>query len=102
MLSLAKTAPSGVVRSTHAGSFVGGKRGACLPGLVGRVSFLRKVKQLEKATITHDDSATQSWLAAAWEHARTNGQTRVVGYLEAVMDDVVFEMESASLRGRNV
>jgi hypothetical protein len=33
------------------------------------------------------------------EHARAKGQTRVVGYLEAVMDDVVFEMESASPRG---
>jgi hypothetical protein len=33
------------------------------------------------------------------EYARANGQTRVVGYLEAVLDDVVFEMESASPHG---
>jgi hypothetical protein len=38
-------------------------------------------------------------LAEALEYARAKGQTRVVGYLEAVLDDVVFEMESASPRG---
>jgi hypothetical protein len=84
------------VRSTHAGSVVGGKRGTCLPNLVGGLSSLPEVKLLEQATITHDGSATLTWLGEALEYARTQGQTNVVGYLEAVLDDAVFEMESVA------
>ena len=54
---------------------------------------------MQLATSTHDVTVDLGWLAEAMEHARAKGQTRVVGYLEAVMDDVVFEMESASPRG---
>jgi hypothetical protein len=44
------------------------------------------------------EKTTLAWLEAALEHARADGQTRVVGYLEAVLDDVVFEMEATSRR----
>jgi hypothetical protein len=37
-------------------------------------------------------------LVEALEYARSKGQTRVVGHLEAVLDDVVFEMESVARR----
>jgi hypothetical protein len=37
-------------------------------------------------------------LVEALEYARTNGQARVVDHLEAVLDDVVFEMEIAARR----
>jgi hypothetical protein len=37
-------------------------------------------------------------LGEALEYARSNGQTKVIGYLEAVLDDVVFEMEIAARR----
>ena len=37
-----------------------------------------------------------SWLMGALEHARARGQTEVVGYLEAIADDVMFEMESSA------
>ena len=84
--------------STHAGSVVGGKRGACLPGLVGGLSSLRKVKRLRKATITHDDSATLTWLGEALEYARRRNQAKLVGHLEEVLDDAVFEMEMAARR----
>ncbi len=47
---------------------------------------------------THDGTADLTWLIEALEYARTNGQTRITGYLEAVLDDVVFEMESAARR----
>jgi len=57
------------------------------------------VTGLELTTSTRDATVDLGWLAEALEHARTNGQTRVVGHLEAVLDDVVFEMESASPRG---
>ncbi len=43
-----------------------------------------------------DRTATLMWLVRGLEHARTQGQTKVLGYLEAVLDDVVFEMESAA------
>jgi hypothetical protein len=32
------------------------------------------------------------------EHAIIRGQTKLVGYLEAVVEDVVFEMEAAAWR----
>jgi hypothetical protein len=37
-------------------------------------------------------------LVEALEYARANGQTRVVDHLEAVLDDVEFEMEMAARR----
>jgi len=86
------------VRSTYAGSVVGGKRGACLPSLVGGLSFLRKVRRLKQATITHDDSATLTWLGEALEYARRRNQAKLVGHLGEVLDDVVFEMESVARR----
>ena len=37
-----------------------------------------------------------SWLMGALEHARAQDQTEVMGYLEAIADDVIFEMESSA------
>jgi hypothetical protein len=53
---------------------------------------------LELATSALDRTAALRWLVEALEYARSNGQTRVVDYLEAVLDDVVFEMESVARR----
>ncbi len=86
------------MRSTHAGSVGGGKRGACLPSLVGGLSFLRKVRRLNQATIKHDDSATLTWLGEALEYARTRNQAKIISHLEEVLDDAVFEMEMAARR----
>ena len=47
---------------------------------------------LETSTYT----ATLGWLASALEQARWEGQGKAVGYLEAVLDEVVFEIESAA------
>ena len=44
------------------------------------------------------ETATLAWLVEALEHARPMGQTKVVGYLEEVADDVVFEVEAAARR----
>lgn len=54
---------------------------------------------LESMLGAHTDTATLDWLASALEQARARGQWKAVGYLEAVLDDVVFEMKSASRRG---
>jgi hypothetical protein len=39
------------------------------------------------------ETATLAWLVSALEYTRSRGQTKVVGYLEEVTDDVVFEIE---------
>ncbi len=44
------------------------------------------------------DTATLAWLVSALEQARREGQSKTVGYLEAVLDDVEFEMEMAARR----
>lgn len=36
-----------------------------------------------------------AWLEAALEHAYSHGQLRVLAYLEAVMEDLVFEEQIA-------
>ncbi len=41
-------------------------------------------------------TATLAWLVSALEQARREGQSKAVGYLEAVADDVMFEMEMAA------
>jgi hypothetical protein len=45
------------------------------------------------ATSRHDGTAFLVWLVEALEYARANGQTGVAGYLEAVLDDAVFDEE---------
>jgi len=58
---------------------------------------------LNSALVGTTEAATLAWLVSALEHARTRGQTKVVGYLEEVVDDVVFELKmkvrTASLVG---
>ena len=44
------------------------------------------------------NTATLDWLVEALEHARARGQTKLVGYLEEVADDVVFEVEMSARR----
>ena len=53
---------------------------------------------LDVRTGADTETATLGWLVEALEYTRTNGQTRVVEYLEAVLDDVVFEVESVARR----
>ena len=88
-----------VIPSTQAGSLVSGKRGASLSRLIGKVLSLGKGKRLEVMVSTHDGTVDLAWLVDALKYTHGNGQTRVVDYLEAVLDDVVFEMESAARKG---
>ena len=53
---------------------------------------------LDVRTGADTETVTLGWLVEALEYARANGQTRVVDYLEAVLDDVVFEMEATARR----
>jgi len=46
------------------------------------------------------ETATLEWLVTALDYARSNGQTKVVGYLEEVADDVVFEVEATARRSQ--
>jgi hypothetical protein len=55
--------------------------------------------QIEDLTPEVDsETATLTWLVGALEYARSRGQTKVVGYLEEVAEDVVFEAEMAARR----
>ena len=40
-----------------------------------------------------DGEITLVWLDAALEHAYVRGQMRLLAYLEAVIEDLVFELE---------
>jgi hypothetical protein len=42
-----------------------------------------------------DESVSMAWLEDAIEHAYAHGQMETLAYLEAVMEDVVFEAEMA-------
>jgi hypothetical protein len=53
---------------------------------------------LDSALGGDTNTATLEWLVSALEHARARGQTTLVGYLEEVADDVVFEVEAAAHR----
>lgn len=47
---------------------------------------------------TDTDTKTLAWLVSSLEQARREGQSKAVSYLEAVAEDVVFEMEMAARR----
>ena len=51
---------------------------------------------LDSMLVADTDTATLAWLVSALEQARREGQSKAVGYLEAVADDVMFEMEMAA------
>ena len=46
----------------------------------------------------NSETATLEWLVTALGYARSRGQTKVVGYLEEVADEVVFEVEMVARR----
>ena len=46
--------------------------------------------------VSKDQYTTLAWLVDALSHARSQDQIKLVDYLEAVMDDMVFETESAA------
>ena len=41
-----------------------------------------------------DTEECLAWLAQALQQLRPEGRTKVVGYLEAVLEEVVFEMKA--------
>ena len=43
-----------------------------------------------------NESVSLAWLEDALEHAYAHGQMQTLAYLEALMEDVVFEMEMAT------
>ena len=43
-----------------------------------------------------NETAALAWLVGALGQARAQSQTKLVGYLEVILEDVVFEMESAA------
>ncbi len=48
---------------------------------------------MDPALVEDTETAILAWLDSALEHARIRGQTKLVGYLEEVADEVVFDAE---------
>jgi hypothetical protein len=46
------------------------------------------------ALLSTDNEVCLEWLAHALQQLRSEGQTKVVSYLEAVSEEVVFEMKT--------
>jgi hypothetical protein len=46
----------------------------------------------------NESSVSLAWLEEALEHAYAHGQMKTLAYLEALMEDVVFVMETAATR----
>jgi hypothetical protein len=70
-------------------------RGSGVSGF-GTFAYLRKA-QLRREWSTHsskDNEVCLEWLADALQQLRQEGQTKVVGYLEAVLEELVFEMKA--------
>ncbi len=53
---------------------------------------------LDVTSVMDTDTATLAWLVSALEQSRSRGEMKLVGYLEAVVEDVVFEVEAAARR----
>ena len=45
--------------------------------------------------LSTDNKATLAWVAHALRQPRPEGRTKTVGYLEAVLEEVVFEAKMA-------
>ena len=56
---------------------------------------------MDSMLVVDTETATLAWLISALEQARTTqDQQKAVGYLEAVADEVLFEMEMAARRSQ--
>lgn len=52
--------------------------------------------------LANADEATLAWAEDSLKRALAGGQIRLVGYLEAVLEDVLFELELASPPPREI
>jgi hypothetical protein len=52
--------------------------------------------QLDLVPSVSDESVSLAWLEDALGYAYAHGQMQTLAYLEALMEDVVFEMEMAT------
>ena len=50
---------------------------------------------MDLAASVGNEAVSLAWLEEALEHAYAHGQIKSLGYLEALMEDVVFVMEVA-------
>ena len=72
-------------------------RGSGFSGL-GTSASLRKVqlrREWSTRLLSNDNEVCLAWLADALQQLRPEGRAKAVGYLEAVLEEVVFEMKMA-------
>jgi len=68
------------------------------PSSLGTSAHLRKDqlrREWSTRLLSKDNEACLAWLEDALQHLRPEGQTKAVGYLGAVLEEVVFEMKMA-------
>ena len=72
-------------------------RGSGFSGL-GTSEPLRKVqlrREWNTRLLSNDNEVSLAWLADALQRLRPEGRAKAVGYLEAVLEELVFELKMA-------
>ena len=67
------------------------------PSSLGTSARLRKGqlrREWSTRLLSKDNEVCLAWLEDALQQLRPEGQTKVVGYLEAVLEELVFEMKA--------
>ena len=54
---------------------------------------------MNSALVADTEAATLPWLMGALGHAHARGHTILVGFLDAIVEDVAFDAEAARGRG---
>ena len=65
---------------------------------LGNSAHLRKVqlrREWSNRSLSKDNEICLAWLADTLQQLRPEGRAKAVGYLEAVLEEVVFEMKMA-------
>jgi hypothetical protein len=57
---------------------------------------------LELKSVEETEAATLVWLVNAFPKAYANGQTKTVGYLESVAEEVLFELDVVTQRSKHL
>ena len=52
-------------------------------------------KRMEHSLLSKDNEVCLAWLADTLQQLRPEGRAKAVGYLQAVLEEVVFEMKMA-------
>jgi hypothetical protein len=75
------------------GSFRASEKGIATKGTGGQIWGEGFLSPYNAVCLAWLNAVCLAWLAGALQRLRPDGQTKAVGYLEEVLEEVVFEME---------